>query len=149
MEISLYFHQMEKPITMSFIARICLLFPLLIFQSAYSQKEFQGGIKLGFSTNDSLLKNYDAEKFHISCKTKKRETILFNLSQDSSLFELAKGTYKLQITSDNFQTINYLDIPVNHEKITFLEIPLVAKSKRKKPIRINYRKPKSKWKNCG
>jgi len=56
MEISLYFHQIEKPITMSFIARISLLFSLLIFQIAYSQKEFQGAIKLGFSINDSLLK---------------------------------------------------------------------------------------------
>lgn len=149
MEISLYFHQMEKPITMSFIVRICLLFSLLIFQIAYSQKEFQGGIKLGFSINDSLVKGYATENFHVSCKTKRRETISFNLSEDSSLFELATGTYKLQITSDNFRTINYLDIPVNQEKITFLEIPLVAKSKRKKPIRINYPKPKSKWKNCG
>jgi hypothetical protein len=56
---------------------------------------------------------------------------------------------KKTITSANFQTINYLDTPVNQGKITFLEIPLVIKSKRKKPIRINYRKPKSKWKNCG
>ena len=149
MEISLYFHQMEKPITMSFIARISLLIPLLIFQSTYSQKEFQGGIKFGFSINDSLVKGYATENFYVSCKTKRRETISFNLLEDSSLFELTTGTYKLQITSDNFQTINYLDIPVNQEKITFLEIPLVAKSKRKKPIRINYRKPKSKWKNCG
>ena len=149
MEISLYFHQMEKPITMSLIVRICLLFSLLIFQIAYSQKEFQGAIKLGFSINDSVLKGYETEDFYVSCKTKRRETISFNLSEDSSLFELATGTYKLQITSDNFRTINYLDIPVNQEKITFLEIPLVAKSKRKKPIRINYPKPKSKWKNCG
>lgn len=149
MEISLYFHQMEKPITMSLIVRICLLFSLLIFQIAYSQKEFQGGIKLVFSINDSLLKGYETENFYVSCKTKRRETISFNLSEDSSLFELAAGTYKLQITSDNFQTINYLDIPVNQEKITFLEIPLVAKSKRKKPIRINFNKPKMKWKNCG
>ena len=149
MEISLYFHQMEKPITMSFIARISLLIPLLIFQSTYSQKEFQGGIKFGFSINDSLVKGYATENFYVSCKTKRRETISFNLLEDSSLFELTTGTYKLQITSDTFQTMNYLDIPVNQEKITFLEIPLVAKSKRKKPIRINYRKPKSKWKNCG
>jgi hypothetical protein len=149
MEISLYFHQIEKPITMSFIARISLLFSLLIFQSTYSQKEFQGGIKFGFSINESVVKGYETENFLVSCKTKKGETISFNLSQDTSLFELATGTYKLQITSDNFRTINYLDIPVNQEKITFLEIPLVAKSKRKKPIRINYRKPKSKWKNCG
>ena len=104
---------------------------------------------MGFSINDSLVKGYATENFHVSCKTKRRETISFNLSEDSSLFELATGTYKLQITSDNFQTINYLDIPVNQEKITFLEIPLVAKSKRKKPIRINFNKPKMKWKNCG
>ena len=58
MEISLYFHQMEKPITMSFIARINLLIPLLIFQSTYSQKEFQGGIKFGFSINESVVKGY-------------------------------------------------------------------------------------------
>jgi hypothetical protein len=140
---------MEKPITMSFIARISLLIPLLIFQSTYSQKEFQGGIKFGFSINESVVKGYETENFLVSCKTKKGETISFNLSKDTSLFELATGTYKLQITSDNFQTINYLDIPVNQEKITFLEIPLVAKSKRKKPIRINFNKPKSKWKNCG
>jgi hypothetical protein len=149
MEISLYFHQMEKPITMSFIARISLLIPLLIFQSTYSQKEFQGGIKFGFSINESVVKGYETENFLVSCKTKRGKTISFNLSEDTSLFELATGTYKLQITSDNFQTINYLDTPVNQEKITFLEIPLITKSKRKKPIRINYLKPKSKWKNCG
>jgi hypothetical protein len=149
MEISLYFHQMEKPITMSLIVRICLLFSLLIFQIAYSQKEFQGAIKLGFSINDSVLKGYETEDFYVSCKTKRRETTSFNLSEDSSLFELATGTYELQITSDNFQTITYLDIPVNQEKITFLEIPLIDKSKRKKQIRINYHKPKNKWKNCG
>ena len=87
--------------------------PATYFSKCILPKRVSRGIKLGFSTNDSLLKNYDAEKFHISCKTKKRETILFNLSEDSSLFELETGTYKLQITSDNFQTINYLDIPVN------------------------------------
>lgn len=89
------------------------------------------------------------KNFIFRVKQKKRETISFNLSQDSSLFELATGTYKLQITSENFQTINYLNIPVNQKKITFLEIPLVAKSNRKKPIKINYRKVKIKWKNCG
>jgi len=51
---------------------------------------------------------------------------------------------KKTITSANFQTINYLDTTVNKGKITFLEIPMVVKSKRKKPIKINYRKPKSK-----
>ena len=70
MEISLYFHQMEKPITMSLIVRICLLFSALIFQSAYSQKEFQGGIKLGFSINDSLVKGYATEIFMSPVKQK-------------------------------------------------------------------------------
>ena len=112
-------------------------------------KRVSRAIKLGFSINDSVLKGYETEGFYVSCKTKRRETISFNLSEDSSLFELATGTYELQITSDNFQTITYLDIPVNQEKITFLEIPLIDKSKRKKQIRINYHKPKNKWKNCG
>ncbi len=149
MEISLYFHQMEKPRTMSLIVRICLLFSLLIFQIAYSQKEFQGAIKLGFSINDSVLKGYETEDFYVSCKTKRRETISFNLSEDSSLVILRSGTYSLRIKSKKYCTMIYTDIPVNQEKITFLEILLIDKSKRKKQIRINYRKPKSKWKNCG
>jgi hypothetical protein len=105
MEISLYFHQMEKPITMSFIVRIYLLFSLLIFQSTYSQKEFQGGIKFGFSINESVVKGYETENFLVSCKTKRGKTISFNLSEDTSLFELATGTYKLQITSEKLQKL--------------------------------------------
>jgi hypothetical protein len=149
MENSLCFHQIEKPLTMSFIVRMCLLFSLLIFQSAYSQKEFQGGIKLGFSINESVVKSYETENFHVSCKTKKKETISFNLSEDSSFVKLTPGTYSLRIKSEKNCTIIYKEIPVSQGKITFLGIPLVDKSKRKNPIRINYRKPRIKWKNCG
>jgi hypothetical protein len=125
---------------------------LLIFQHFFAQTAFQGGNGgVKFSMQDSEKNEYQTEAFHVSfdligAKNLKIsfDTLLFS----GSFISLSPGKYSMRIESTKFCTVKCLGVVVNPEKITFLELPLVNKSMRKRLIRIKYHEPK-RYKNCG
>jgi len=136
----------------SFVIRYSYLLAFyffLIFEHSFAQTKFHGGVK--FSVNDSIADKYKTEMFYITFSTKgrKKTKTSFVSSLDSKrFFPLSQGTYFIRIESTNFSTIKYASVPIKDKKITFLELPLVNKSTRKRSIRIKYHEPK-RYKNCG
>ncbi len=131
--------------------KFLIVFIALIFMNtSFSQMEISGAIK--FSYNDSLMIKYPNEKLFISYKSKKHEfsdTTELNIIGTTKPVSLIPGKYTVLISSNSFSDIKYRNVLIAESKVTFIDLELIKRTKRFKTVRIKYKKPVTKYENCG
>jgi len=129
---------------------LIILITLLFINISFAQRNALGAVK--FSYNDSLMIKSPIEKLYVTCISKKykfSDTNELNMNGTSKMLMLRPGKYTILISSNSFSDIKYRNVLIVKSMVTFIDLQLIKRTKRLKTLRIKYKKPITKYKNCG